>query len=167
MLRPGQYTSGFKRGQDHITHKITYAGNHAKSLRVSVDASLKKLRTSYIDILYVHWWDWGTSVEEVIDSLNTLVLQGKVLYLVRLHLVRLYFPEILAISFSPGHLRYSRVDRLQSESVRQGPWEDPVQHLSRQLVHPRTVIRARYYPHGAFRGSCTCSLGCTPWWKDS
>jgi aryl-alcohol dehydrogenase-like predicted oxidoreductase len=104
-LRPGQYTSGFKRGQDHITHKITYAGNHAKSLRVSVDASLKKLRTSYIDILYVHWWDWGTSVEEVIDSLNTLVLQGKVLYLVRLHLVRSSSPKILAISFSPGYLR--------------------------------------------------------------
>ena len=117
-MRPGQYTSGFKRGQDHITNKITYAGNHAKSLRVSVDASLKKLRTSYIDILYVHWWDWGTSVEEVINSLNTLVLQGKVLYLVCLHLARLSFPEILAISFFSGHLRYTSVDCLQSESVR-------------------------------------------------
>ncbi len=81
-LRLGQYTTGFKRGQNQITHKINYAGNHAKSLRVSVDASLKKLRTSYIDILYLHWWDYGTSVEEVVDSLHTLVLQGKVLYLV-------------------------------------------------------------------------------------
>jgi aryl-alcohol dehydrogenase-like predicted oxidoreductase len=76
-----KYTSSFKRGQDHISHKINYGGNNAKSLRVSVDASLKKLRTSYIDILYVHWWDWGTSVEEIVDSLHTLVLQGKVLYL--------------------------------------------------------------------------------------
>jgi len=80
-LRRGQYTTGFKRGQDQITHKINYAGNHAKSLRVSVDASLNKLRTPYIDILYVHWWDFCTSVEEVMDSLHTLVLQGKVLYL--------------------------------------------------------------------------------------
>jgi aryl-alcohol dehydrogenase-like predicted oxidoreductase len=48
-----------------------------------VEESLKKLRTSYIDILYVHWWDYGTSVEEVISSLHTLVLQRKVLYLVR------------------------------------------------------------------------------------
>ena len=86
-LRPGQYTTGFKRGQDQITHKINYAGNNAKSLHVSVDASLKKLRTSYIDILYLHWWDYGTSVEEVVDSLHTLVLQGKVLYLVRLSFV--------------------------------------------------------------------------------
>ena len=34
-----------------------FGGNNAKSLHVSVEASLKKLQTSYIDILYVHWWD--------------------------------------------------------------------------------------------------------------
>lgn len=50
---------------------------------ISVDASLKKLRTSYIDILYVHFWDFDTSVEEVMNGLHTLVQQGKVLYLVR------------------------------------------------------------------------------------
>jgi len=49
---------------------------------MSVEASLKKLRTSYIDILYVHWWDWETSVEEVMNGLHVLVQQGKVLYLV-------------------------------------------------------------------------------------
>ncbi|KAI9451032.1 Aldo/keto reductase [Russula earlei] len=76
-----KYTTGFKRGQDQIAHKINYAGNNSKSLRVSVEASLKKLRTSYIDILYLHWWDYATSVEEVVDSLHTLVIQGKVLYL--------------------------------------------------------------------------------------
>ncbi|KAI0289339.1 Aldo/keto reductase [Russula brevipes] len=70
-----------RRGQDQITHKVNYAGNHAKSLRVSVEASLKKLRTSYIDILYVHWWDWTTSVEEIMNALHNLVVQGKVLYL--------------------------------------------------------------------------------------
>lgn len=53
-------------------------------MHISVEASLKKLRTTYIDILYVHWWDWSTSVEEVMDGLHTLVLQGKVLYLVSL-----------------------------------------------------------------------------------
>jgi aryl-alcohol dehydrogenase-like predicted oxidoreductase len=52
-------------------------------MRVSVDPSLRKLRTSYIDILYVHWWDYETGVKEVMNSLHTLVLSGKVLYLVR------------------------------------------------------------------------------------
>ena len=77
-----QYTTNFKRGKDEITHKVNYGGNHAKSLYVSVEASLKKLRTSYIDILYVHWWDWTTSLEEIMNALHNLVVQGKVLYLV-------------------------------------------------------------------------------------
>ncbi|KAH9018816.1 NADP-dependent oxidoreductase domain-containing protein [Lactarius deliciosus] len=76
-----KYTGGYKRGQDDITHKVNYTGNHAKSLHISVHESLRKLRTSYIDILYVHWWDYNTSVEEVMNSLHILVLQGKVLYL--------------------------------------------------------------------------------------
>jgi aryl-alcohol dehydrogenase-like predicted oxidoreductase len=42
---------------------------------------LKKLRTSYIDLLYVHWWDYSTTIEEVMLSLNDLVKAGKVMYL--------------------------------------------------------------------------------------
>jgi aryl-alcohol dehydrogenase-like predicted oxidoreductase len=76
-----KFSTNFKRGKDQITHKVNYAGNHAKSLHISVEASLKKLRTSYIDILYVHWWDWTTSVEEIMNALHNLVVQGKVLYL--------------------------------------------------------------------------------------
>ncbi|KAE8549882.1 hypothetical protein EYB25_008406 [Talaromyces marneffei] len=41
----------------------------------------KTLQTTYIDLLYVHWWDWTTSIEELMDSLHNLVQQGKVLYL--------------------------------------------------------------------------------------
>ncbi len=58
-----------------------YLGNNSKSLRLSVEASLKKLQTNYIDILYVHWWDFTTSIPELMLSLNSLVEQGKVLYL--------------------------------------------------------------------------------------
>lgn len=50
----------------------------------SVEDSLRKLRTDYIDILYVHWWDYTTGVEEVMNGLHNLVTQGKVLYLVRM-----------------------------------------------------------------------------------
>ena len=35
--------------------KVNFTGNNMKSLHVSVEDSLKKLRTDYIDILYVHW----------------------------------------------------------------------------------------------------------------
>ena len=59
-----------------------YTGNNIKSMSVSVEESLKKLRTSYIDLLYVHWWDYTTPIEEVMNGLHHLVAQGKVLYLV-------------------------------------------------------------------------------------
>lgn len=50
-------------------------------MTLSVEASLKKLRTSYIDILYIHFWEWSTSVEEMMNGLHALISQGKVLYL--------------------------------------------------------------------------------------
>ena len=50
-------------------------------MSLSLDASLRKLRTHYVDILYVHWWDYTTSVEEVMNGLHNLVVSGKVLYL--------------------------------------------------------------------------------------
>lgn len=63
--------------------KASIVGSSAKSMHVSVKDSLKKLRTDYIDILYVHWWDFETPIEEMMNSLHNLVVQGKVLYLVR------------------------------------------------------------------------------------
>lgn len=61
--------------------RINYAGNSTKSLHVSLEASLKKLQTDYIDLLYVHWWDFTTSIPELMQSLNHMVQRGKVLYL--------------------------------------------------------------------------------------
>lgn len=69
---------------DSVPQQVLYVGNNSKSMHISVNASLKKLRTNYIDLLYLHWWDWDTSIEEVMKSLHNLVVQGKVLYLVSL-----------------------------------------------------------------------------------
>jgi len=56
-------------------------GNHRKSMMRSVEDSLRKLGTDYIDLLYVHVWDFTTPVEEILRGLDDLVRQGKVLYL--------------------------------------------------------------------------------------
>ncbi|KAJ7346266.1 aryl-alcohol dehydrogenase [NADP+] [Mycena albidolilacea] len=66
-----KYSTNFKARNDAYAQKFNYIGNNIKSLHVSVEASLKKLRTTYIDIL----------VEEVMNGLHNLVVQGKVLYL--------------------------------------------------------------------------------------
>lgn len=57
------------------------AGSHRKHLQEAVEASLKRLNTDYIDLLYVHVWDFLTPVEEVMRAMDDLVCAGKVLYL--------------------------------------------------------------------------------------
>ncbi|KIJ54200.1 hypothetical protein M422DRAFT_154297 [Sphaerobolus stellatus SS14] len=76
-----KYTTNYKKDAKNVKIKMNYVGNSMKNLHVSVEASLKKLRTTYIDILYVHMWMYDTSVEEVMNGLHSLVMAGKVLYL--------------------------------------------------------------------------------------
>jgi len=56
------------------------AGNHRKNMMQALEASLKRLKTDYIDLYWVHVWDQITPVEEVMRGLDDLVRQGKVLY---------------------------------------------------------------------------------------
>jgi aryl-alcohol dehydrogenase-like predicted oxidoreductase len=56
------------------------AGNQRKNMVQSVEASLKRVQTDYIDLYWVHVWDQITPVEEVMRGLDDLVRQGKVLY---------------------------------------------------------------------------------------
>jgi aryl-alcohol dehydrogenase-like predicted oxidoreductase len=50
-----KYTTCYKVGNPKKPILANYTGNGSKSLFVSVNDSLKKLQTDYIDILYVHW----------------------------------------------------------------------------------------------------------------
>ncbi|MVU77990.1 aldo/keto reductase [Nocardia sp. ET3-3] len=56
-------------------------GNSRKSMIRSVEGSLDRLRTDYLDLLYLHIWDGRTPVEEVLRAMDDLVRSGKVLYL--------------------------------------------------------------------------------------
>ncbi|BAY89381.1 aldo/keto reductase [Microchaete diplosiphon NIES-3275] len=57
------------------------SGNHRKNLIQSLEGSLKRLNTDYIDLLWLHAWDFTTPIEEVLRSLDDVVRQGKVLYI--------------------------------------------------------------------------------------
>jgi aryl-alcohol dehydrogenase-like predicted oxidoreductase len=56
------------------------AGNSRKNMRQSVEGSLRRLRTDYLDLLFVHAWDYATPVDEVMSGLDDLVRAGKVNY---------------------------------------------------------------------------------------
>ncbi len=56
------------------------SGNHRKSMMQSIEASLKRLGTDYLDLFWVHAWDFTTRVDEIMRALDDLVRQGKVLY---------------------------------------------------------------------------------------
>lgn len=56
------------------------SGNHRKNMVQSVEASLRRLQTGYIDLLYLHIWDDLTPVDEILRAFDDLVRAGKVLY---------------------------------------------------------------------------------------
>ncbi|KAF9527685.1 Aldo/keto reductase [Crepidotus variabilis] len=119
-----KYTMGYKRAST-LGQKIMYAGNNAKSLHISVEESLQKLRTSYIDLLYMHWWDWDTSIEEVMRSLHTLVLARKVLY--------------LGVSDTPAWVvakanQYARDHALSPFVIYQGSWNVMDRAFEREII---------------------------------
>ncbi len=51
-----RYTTAYRTYELGAGKTVNYSGNHKKSLHLSVNDSLKKLQTDYIDLLYVHWW---------------------------------------------------------------------------------------------------------------
>ncbi len=57
---------------------LNFAGNHRKNMVRSVETSLKRLNTDYIDLLWLHAWDFTTPVDEVMRGLDDLISAGKV-----------------------------------------------------------------------------------------
>lgn len=53
-------------------------GNGRKNIYRALQGSLRRLRTDYIDLYWLHAWDTVTPVEEVISTLNDLVREGKI-----------------------------------------------------------------------------------------
>lgn len=57
-----------------------FVGNNVKSMDLAIKNSLKRLKTSYLDVLYLHVFDHTTSVEEVMRGLHKHVMAGRILY---------------------------------------------------------------------------------------
>ncbi|MEG4490457.1 aldo/keto reductase [Microcoleus sp. D3_18_C4] len=70
-----KYSLNMKNGE------INGFGNHRKNMVQAVEASLKRLQVEYIDLLWLHAWDFTTPVEEVMRAFDDLVRAGKILYI--------------------------------------------------------------------------------------
>ncbi|OJZ80605.1 hypothetical protein ASPFODRAFT_147303 [Aspergillus luchuensis CBS 106.47] len=125
MIIGTKFTSDYKA---HVLGKgktPNFGGNHRKSIQMSVRDSLQKLQTDYIDILYLHWWDHTTSVEEIMDTLHMLVEQGKVLY--------------LGISMAPAWVvsaanTYAQAHAKTPFCIYQGRWNVMARDLEREII---------------------------------
>jgi len=59
---------------------VNGTGNNRKNMMRSVEQSLKRLQTDFIDVLYLHIWDDLTPIDEVLRATDDLIRQGKVNY---------------------------------------------------------------------------------------
>ncbi len=57
------------------------AGNGRKNMVQAVEASLRRMKTDYIDLYWLHAWDFTTPVDEVMRAFDDLVRAGKVIYI--------------------------------------------------------------------------------------
>ncbi|MBB6125325.1 aryl-alcohol dehydrogenase-like predicted oxidoreductase [Sphingobium subterraneum] len=69
-----------KAGFNRQPGNPTASGNGAKNIRASLETSLRRLQTDYIDLFWLHVWDKVTPAEEVLQTMNALVQEGKIRY---------------------------------------------------------------------------------------
>jgi aryl-alcohol dehydrogenase-like predicted oxidoreductase len=67
--------SGFATGRGYHA-----GGNGARHIMASLDASLRRLRTDFIDLYWVHVWDGITPADELLRTMTGLVTAGKIRY---------------------------------------------------------------------------------------
>ncbi|SPN99643.1 probable norsolorinic acid reductase [Cephalotrichum gorgonifer] len=143
MVIATKYTTNYRTIHGDKEIMINNTGNGTKSLVTSVNASLKKLQTDYIDLLYVHWWDYTVSIPELMQSLNHLVQGGKVLY--------------LGISDTPAWVvskanEYARNHGLRQFSVYQGRWSAASRDFERDIIPMARDEKMALAPWGALGG---------------
>lgn len=59
---------------------VGQTGNSRKVLTRALEDSLRRLRTDYLDLYWVHWPDFVTPVEEIVETFDVLIAQGKILH---------------------------------------------------------------------------------------
>ncbi|KAL4935436.1 hypothetical protein BDV06DRAFT_234317 [Aspergillus oleicola] len=125
MVLATKFSTDYRSWEEGKGRTPNSCGNHKRSLTMSLRDSLNKFQTDWVDVLYVHWWEYTTSIEEVMDSLHVLVQQGKVLY--------------LGISDTPAWIvstanTYARAHGKTPFSIYQGRWNIMHRDFEREII---------------------------------
>ena len=150
MFLATKYTGPFKTHKKDEVIQSNFGGNSTKSMYISIEHSLKRLKTDYIDLYYVHVWDFTTGIEELMQSLNHLVQQRKVLY--------------LGVSDTPAWVvvqcnAYARAHGLRPFSVYQGRWSAAIRDFEREIIPMCKYEGMALAPWGALGGGFFKSPG--------
>jgi len=81
-------------------------GLSRRAIMASVEGSLKRLKTDYIDLYQIHCWDAGVPIEETLSTLNDLVRCGKVRYLGGSNLTGWQLQEIFDLNKANGYSQF-------------------------------------------------------------
>lgn len=82
-------------------------GLSRKAIMTEVDGCLKRLGVDYIDLLYIHRWDYSTPIEETMCVLNDLVRAGKVHYIGASSMYAWQFQKAQYIAEKNGWTKFS------------------------------------------------------------
>ncbi len=127
----GKALAKFKREDVLISTKATFrfgegpnnVGSSRYHLIQSLDNSLKRLRTDYVDVYHLHAFDATAPVEETLQALNHMVLAGKVRYIACSNFSGWHLMKSLSVSERYGWSRYVGQQVYYSLVGRDYEWE--------------------------------------------
>lgn len=107
-----KYTFGAQPGNPNA------GGNGRKNLYRALEGSLRRLRTDYVDLYYLHAWDTFTPIEEVLSTMDDLIGEGKIRYFGMSDTPAWYFARMQTMAQKEGkermatlQLEYSLAER--------------------------------------------------------
>jgi aryl-alcohol dehydrogenase-like predicted oxidoreductase len=89
-----------------MTRQPNSGGLSRKAILASIDASLQRLGTDYVDLYQIHRWDYTTPIEETLEALNDVVRAGKARYIGASSMYAWQFSKALHISREHGWARF-------------------------------------------------------------
>ncbi|KAI8483395.1 hypothetical protein Bbelb_388580 [Branchiostoma belcheri] len=113
----------------------------------SIDKSLKRLQTDYVDLYQIHRWDDATPIEETMRALNDLVLAGKVRYIGASNVTGWQLQKIVELGRTMGLNKWITLQDMRPDVVPLG-----------KALYPTFLTP----PRGWLTGKFTCDMTAAP-----